>query len=351
MRVRLVDGARSPGGGSDSRRGARPAAHQTRIDRFGAAQETRAMAAADDAVLSNAPATSSPSASPSASASASAAASAASAAALAAAAAARVPPLAPVQLATMVGTGFLFQGCASGRFSFAAAAWLCLLPLAVLVRTARLPVALCGALGAVFFGRLVGWVGVVDGVDDVFGAATAAALAAVLTMAALLAYRHVMRELPRAGSFALPLAVVVIEGIAASAPLPGLSLLPLSTTQASDVLLWRFVDVLHPLGVSFCVAWAQGAMAGFGESWIAEDPHDQPTRERGVRLGALSSFWVVAVGLHLGGFFVAGAGSGASVVADADIGRALTVGAAGVLVVLLAAATVVRVRRPSTSTK
>jgi hypothetical protein len=257
----------------------------------------------------------------------------------------RVPPLSRVQLATMLGTGFLFQACASGRLSFAAAAWLCLLPLAVLVRAASLPVALVGAFGAVFFGRLVGWAGVVD--DGVVGAA----LAALLMVFALLAYRHVMRELPRAGSFALPLAVVTIEGVAAATHLPGLSLLPLSTSQASDVPLWRFVDVLTPAGVSFCVAWAQGAMAGFGESWIAEDPHDQQARERGVQLGAASSFWLVGVVVHVGGFLRApaqtvGAGTtAATTAASGDLSLVLTGVAASVLVVFLIAATVVRVRR------
>ena len=257
-----------------------------------------------------------------------------------AARAAQIPPLAREQLATMLGTGFLFQACASGRFSFAAAAWLCLLPLAVLVRAGRLPVALVGAFGAVFFGRLVGWVGVVD--DALVGAASAAAL----TVVALLAYRHVMRELPRAGSFALPLAVVVVEGVATR--VTGLSLFPLSTTQAADVPLWRFVDVLTPLGVSFCVAWAQGAMAGWGESWIAEDPHDQDTRERGVRLGAAASFWVVFVVGHVGGLLRAPPRATAAMT-PSTMQDAIVAAAAAVLGAMLVLATVARATRKSSS--
>jgi hypothetical protein len=256
--------------------------------------------------------------------------------------AARIPPLSRVQYATMLGTGFLFQACASGRFSFALAAWLCLLPLAVLVRAGRLPVAIVGAFGAVFFGRLAGWVGVVD--DAVAGASWAA----TLSVLALLAYRHVMRELPLFGSVALPLAIVSVEAFARFGPAAALSLWPLSTTQEANAPLWTFVDVFSAVGISFCVAWAQGAMAGWGESWIAEDPHDQATRERGVRWGAAWCFWIVGVGLHVGGLFRDAPTSSSSFsasVADTAVRMFLSAVAAVVLCVLLIAATVVRVRR------
>jgi hypothetical protein len=231
----------------------------------------------------------------------------------------------------MCGFGLLWQACASGRWAFAGAAWLCLLPLAVFVRAARLPVAAAGAFAAVFLGRLAGLHGVVA--DSVAMATTAA----TLTTAALLAYRHVMRELPRWGSLSLPAAMVVAEALAAQggeAPLWALW-----RTQAADVPLWRFVDVVTPAGITFAVAWAQSAMAGFGESWIVEDPHDQATRERGLRVGANLCFVSVFLVGHVLGFL---RGSPAAVPApSALLAAALAAG----LAAMLGAATLVRGRR------
>jgi hypothetical protein len=89
-------------------------------------------------------------------------------------------------------------------------------------------------------------------------------------------------------------------------------------------------------------------MAGFGESWLAEDPHDQATRERGLWLGANAAFWVVAVVLHLGGFLrAAPAGTGSVALVDAWEGLC-----ALLAIALTAAAAAVRLRRtapPSTT--
>jgi hypothetical protein len=237
----------------------------------------------------------------------------------------------PRQLLMMCAFGLLWQACASGRWAFAAAAWLCLLPLAVFVRAARLPVAVVGAFAVVFVGRLAGLHGVVA--DAVATAATAA----TLTTAALLAYRHVMRELPRWGSISLPAAMVVGEALAAQggdAPMWALW-----RTQAADVPLWRFVDVVTPAGITFAVAWAQSAMAGFGESWIVEDPHDQATRERGLRVGANLCFASVFVVGHVLGFL---RGSPATVPAPSGAwAAALAVGLVG----MLGGATLARRRR------
>jgi hypothetical protein len=197
----------------------------------------------------------------------------------------------------MLGFGFLFQFLTSGRLSFAAAAWLSLVPLAVLVRAGRLPWSALGVCAAVFAGRLCAWVGVVD--DAVVGAA----LAAACTMVVLIGYTHVMRALPAWGSLALPLGVVAVEGWAAHLGWPGLSLWSLGESQRGNVPLWRLVDVLSPLGLSFCVAWAQGALAGIAEAGIVEDRVDQETRERWVRRAAIACFWMIFVGLHLWGFF------------------------------------------------
>jgi hypothetical protein len=195
----------------------------------------------------------------------------------------------------------------------------------------------------VWGGRFVAWFGAVPG--DAGGAALAAAQAAVLTTAAIFAYRHVMRELPRAGSFALPLAVVAGEGVAVSFGIAGLSSWPLWTTQVSDVPLWSFVDVLTPWGISFCVAWAQGVMAGWGESWLAEDPYDQATRERGVRQSAALCFWLVGVVVHVGGFFRTAPDASLMSMPSSSSSSSPAVVAAGLLALLLVSATVVRVRR------
>lgn len=247
-------------------------------------------------------------------------------------------------LVPMLVSGLLFQACASGRFAFAAAAWMCLVSLATLSRTASLPLFLSTSFAVIWLGRLVGWHGVLadggavaSGVDVVVASAAAAAL----TVAALWVHRFVMRELPLLGPQALPAAVVVVEWCAQHFGWPGASLLPLSTSQAGDVPFYRFVDVLTPLGLSFCVAWAQAVMAGFGEAWISDDPHPQKVRERGQRIAANLVFWFVLIGMHIGGFWKAD-------VDAAAIGthQDLIFGAcAGYVVVVVVAAAVVRVKR------
>jgi hypothetical protein len=205
----------------------------------------------------------------------------------------------PVQnLAPMVVAGLVFQATASGPVSFAAAAWLCLLPLLVLVRCVPLWQALAFGFGVPFVGRFVA-AAMGLGTDAVL----AAAVMAGLTLLVLLSHRLVMRELPLLGAFAAPAAVVVVEAIAAHFALPGASLLPLSSTQTGDVPFWRFVDVLTPLGISFGVAWGQSVMAGFGEAWLADDPHPHLVRERGLRVAANLCFWLLVVVGHGGGLF------------------------------------------------
>jgi hypothetical protein len=234
----------------------------------------------------------------------------------------------------MFGFGLLWQGFASGRLAFAGAAWMCLLPLAVLARAARWPVAVGGTFTAVLVGRWAGLVGVVP------DAGAAALTAAGLTTLALVAYRHVMRELPLLGSFSLPVALVLAEAWAGQGASDGAPVWALWRTQVADVPLWRFVDVLTPAGVTFVVVWAQAVMAGFGESWIVDDPHDQGIRERGLRVGANLCFWSVAVVGHVGGFFR----SDPPVVPASS--PAVLVPAAVALAAMLAAATVARWRRP-----
>ena len=208
-------------------------------------------------------------------------------------------PLPVLNLAPMLLAGLVFQATASGPVSFAAAAWLCLLPLLVLVRCVPLWQALAFGFGVPFVGRLVAASAALGiGADAV----VAAAVIATLTTLVLLSHRLVMRELPLVGALAAPAAVVVVEAVAAHFALPGASLLPLSSTQVADVPFWRFVDVLTPLGISFGVAWGQSVMAGFGEAWLADDPHPQLVRERGLRLAANLCFWLLVVMGHGGGF-------------------------------------------------
>lgn len=220
-------------------------------------------------------------------------------------------------LAPMIVFGLVFQATASGPWSFAAAAWLCLLPLLVLVRSVPLWAAVAAGFAVPFLGRLSALL-----LADADGAVAAAATMAGLTLVVLLAHRLVMRELPLLGSFAAPCAVVVVEAAAAAFDLPGAASLPLSQTQAADVPFWRFVDVLTPLGISFGVAWCQSVMAGFGEAWLGDDPHSQLVRERGLRLGANLCFWLVVVVGHVGGFFVADATTTTPAHGDVVVGLA-----------------------------
>jgi hypothetical protein len=209
-------------------------------------------------------------------------------------------PLPVHNLAPMVVAGLVFQATASGPVSFAAAAWLCLLPLLVLVRCVPLWQALAFGFGVPFVGRFVAAAATMGiGADAV----VAAAVIAGLTLLVLLSHRLVMRELPLLGAFAAPAAVVVVEAVAGHFAWPGSTLLPLSSTQAADVPFWRFVDVLTPLGISFGVAWGQSVMAGFGEAWLADDPHPQLLRERGLRLAANLCFWLLVVVGHGGGLW------------------------------------------------
>jgi hypothetical protein len=211
-----------------------------------------------------------------------------------------MPPLRlPTQnLAPMILSGLVFQACASGPFAFAGAAWLCLLPLLVLMRCVPL-------WQATALGFLVVGVARLASASALWGvgaeAVVAAAVIAGLTLVVLLSHRLVMRELPLVGAFAAPAALIVVETAAEQFQLPGATLLPLSSLQSADVPLWRFVDVLTPVGISAAVCWGQSVMAGFGEAWLAPDPASQLERERGLRVGANAAFWLLAVGGHLGG--------------------------------------------------
>ena len=269
------------------------------------------------------------------------------------------PDLPLKHLVPMLVSGLVFQACASGRFAFAGAAWLCLVSLATLARTTSLPWFLSTSFAVVWLGRLIGWHGqltdgagaVVSGtlaedglranVVDGGAVVVASAVAAVLTVLCLLCHRIVMRELPAAGPQALPAAVVVVEWCAGHFGLSCAPLLPLSSTQAGDGWWWRCVDVIGPLGISFGVAWAQGVFAGFGEAWIAEDPHPQKVRERGQRIAANLCFWSVLVVGHVGARFFGDDD------AFVDDGRGdLVFGVcAACLVVSVVAALVVRLRR------
>jgi hypothetical protein len=251
-------------------------------------------------------------------------------------------PLPVLNLAPMVFTGLVFQATASGPFSFAAAAWLCLLPLLVLVRCVPLWQVFVGGFGVPFVGRLVATSATLGiGVDAV----VAAAVIAVSTLLVLLSHRLVMRELPLLGAFAAPAAVVVVEAVAAHFAahfaLPGAPLLPLSSTQVADVPFWRFVDVLTPLGISFGVAWGQSVMAGFGEAWLADDPHPQLVRERGLRLAANLCFWLLVVVGHGGGFLRSDPLTTTPAHGSSVFGIAVVV-----LIGLVSGAVVVRLRSP-----
>ena len=159
-------------------------------------------------------------------------------------------PLPTKHLVPMLVAGLVFQATSSGRFAFAAAAWMCLVSLATLARTASLPLFLSTSFAVIWLGRLIGWHGVLtDGgvVVDGVGVVAASATAAGLTVLCLLAHRIAMRELPSWGPQVLPAAIVVVEWSAAHFQLPGAALLPLSTSQPGDVPFWRWVDLLSPL--------------------------------------------------------------------------------------------------------
>jgi len=244
-------------------------------------------------------------------------------------------------LAPMVAFGLLFQFLAAGPWSFAGAAWLCLLPLLVLVRCLPLGQALAAGFTIPLVGRVLA--GAVAGDVGGDGVVAGAAVIAGLTLVVLMSHRLVMRELPLLGSLAAPCAVVVVEWVAAEQGLPGAAWLSLSSTQASDVPFFRWVDVLTPLGISFGVAWGQSAMAGFGEAWLAPDPHTQAHRERGLRLGANLCFWLVVVVGHVGGLLRGDPTS-------TPTHHAVVVGLAAIsLLAMVLLATVTMVRRTSGS--
>jgi hypothetical protein len=243
-------------------------------------------------------------------------------------------------LVPMLIFGTLAQATASGPWSFAGAAWVCLLPLLVLARALPVWAAPLVVFAVSFVGRVVAFAN-----DDSFvavaDAAVAAATVAGITVAVAMAHRLVMRELPLLGSLAAPAAVVVLEWLAAHQQWPGATFLPLHLLQSGDVPFYRFVDVLTPLGISFAVAWGQSVMAGFGEAWLAEDPHPQLVRERGLRVGANLCFWLVVVVGHVGGFFKDDPTRTAT-------HQDLVVGIAGVaLVGMIVGAIVANVRRPA----
>ncbi len=210
-------------------------------------------------------------------------------------------------LVPMLVWGVVFQALTSSTSSVATvAAWVCLLPLLVLGRTASLSVAVVGGFVVVFVGRAVG-LGV--GVD--------AAVVAGAVVVVMLAHRVVYRELPVLGALAAPCAVVVVEYLASRFSLPGATALSLSVRQAADVPLFRWVDVVTPLGISFAIAWVQAILAGFGESFLVFDPVPQHVRERGLFIATSVCFAVVAVA-HVVGFFIddaVGSGSHVDVVA------------------------------------
>jgi len=208
------------------------------------------------------------------------------------------PSLPTTNLAPMIVFGLVFQGLAAGPYTFAAAAWMCLLPLLVLVRALPLVPAIAASFVIPLVGR--GASLALVPVEAGGGFENAVGIAAA-TSVMLLCHRVVMRELPLVGALAAPCAVVVVEYAFGAWSLPGAMLLPLSSTQAGDVLFMRFVDVLTPLGISFGVAWGQSTMAGFGEAWIAPDPYSQAERERGLRVGANLCFWILIVLFHGGG--------------------------------------------------
>ncbi len=220
--------------------------------------------------------------------------------------AAQVIPPDPLPLhnvAPMVVFGLIFQGLASGPWAFTAAAWLCLLPLLVLVRALPWHTGILAAFAVPFLGRAAALATPLRDVDG--GGLAAAAGIACATALVLLTHKLVMRELPLVGALAAPCAVVVIEHLAGTFALPGAAFLPLSLHQSGDVVFYRFIDVLTPLGISFGVAWGQSTMAGFGEAWLAKDPYPQAVRERGLRVAANLCFWILVVLFHVGGFFKA----------------------------------------------
>ena len=255
-----------------------------------------------------------------------------------------MPPLRlPAQnLAPMILSGLLFQACASGPLGFAGAAWLCLLPLFVLVRCLPLWPATALGFGIVGVARLAATTATMGFSAD---AVLAAAVIASLTLVVLLSHRLVMRELPLWGALAAPAAVILVEAAAEHFQLPGAALLPLSSLQASDVPLWRFVDVLTPLGISAAVCWGQSVMAGFGEAWLAPDPASQLERERGLRVGANLAFWIMVVGMHVGGLLLDDPAPTTSTLSTATAHGAAVVVVAGIVWAgLMGAALVARAR-------
>jgi len=200
-----------------------------------------------------------------------------------------LPPtsLPTLNLVAMLGWGLVFQALTP---SYALAAWACLLPLLVLARTASVVVAVVAGFVVVVVGRVVGGVAVGDAV--VVGAAT---------VVVMLAHRIAHRVLPRVGSLAAPCAVVVVEYVAGRCGVSSASL-PLSALQAADVPLFRWVDVVTPLGISFALAWTQAVLAGYGESFLVVDPIPQRQRERGLLLASSACFVVVGFVGHVVGF-------------------------------------------------
>ena len=109
-------------------------------------------------------------------------------------------------LVPMLLSGLVLQACASGRFSFAVAAWMSLVSLAVLARAASWPLFLGAAFAVVLLGRTIAWHGMLtEGgvVVDGGGVVVAAAVAALLIVLCLCAHRIAMKELPTLGPLAL----------------------------------------------------------------------------------------------------------------------------------------------------
>ena len=239
-------------------------------------------------------------------------------------------------LIPIVVSGVIFTLLASGRYSYAGAAFIAPVPLLVLLRASSLAVSLPVAFLVLFVARLLAWSGdvlpTVSGADFVL----AVAQASLLSLLPLLCYRWAFTFLPRLGALAFPAAVVVLEALATSLGMPFATPWALWMGQAGNGALMAMADILSSSGVSFCVAWAAAVMAGFGEAHIAPDVWPQDVRERGVRFSANLCFFVLVVGLLGGGLL-----RGREGVLVGSHGDSVVVACAVLLLALLTAALVV----------
>ena len=208
------------------------------------------------------------------------------------------PPALPTfNLVTMLVVGLLLQALSSSPWSFAALGWVALVPLLVLARAGSVVVAAVVIFAVSFVGRAVGLVS--SGAEDV--AVVGAAASAVGVVVVAVAHRFAHRVWPMVGTCAAAFAVVVVEYLAVRWQLPAAGLLTLSATQPGDLPLFRLVDVVTPLGISFLVAWVNAVLAAYGEMFLVEDPLSRHRRERGLFIQTLACF-VVGVAAHAAGF-------------------------------------------------